>query len=78
MYNHFKLNDSTLKLSEETPQTIEEYANNCILLLIKYINENNKQAPFPLNSTSMILFAGSEKLSIELAKVLSKYRKTYA
>lgn len=74
MYNHFKLNDNTLKLSEETPQTIEEYANNCILLLIKYINEHNKKSPFPLSSTSMILFAGSEKLSIELAKVLSKYR----
>ena len=74
MYNHFQLNDHALTVSEKT-QTREEYADNCVSLLIHYINEHNKKRPFPLTSTSMIIFAGSEELSIELAKVLSKYKK---
>ena len=73
-YNHFQLNDHALTISEKT-QTREEYANTCVLLLITYINEHNKKSPFKLISTSVIIFAGSEELSIELAKVLSKYKK---
>ena len=74
MYNHFQLNDHALTISEKT-QTREEYANTCVSLLITYINEHNKKSPFKLISTSIIIFAGSEELSIELAKVLSKYKK---
>ena len=74
MYNGFKVAEYEQPV-RTVAADITQYAEYCVSIIISLINKNNKSTPFTLIPTGVIIFAGSEELSIELAKVFSKSRE---